>query len=127
MIRVVVFLILTAAFAKYVAIWLADHPGEVSITWLGYHAAPPIGILFAGVAVVACATVLLWSVLRLLFRAPRQIAFTIADRRAASGQMAIERGLLAIGAGDVSAARRFAAKAGRLVPGQPLLLMLQAQ
>src|SRR5215472_13986407 len=123
MIRVVVFLILTAAFA-YVAIWLADHPGEVSITWLGYHAGPPIGILIAG---IACATVLLWSVLRLLFRAPRQIAFTIADRRAASGQMAIERGLLAIGAGDVSAARRFAAKAGRLVPGQPLLLMLQAQ
>jgi HemY protein len=34
---------------------------------------------------------------------------------------------MAIGAGDVGAARRFAAKAGRLVPQQPLLLMLQAQ
>jgi HemY protein len=34
---------------------------------------------------------------------------------------------MAIGAGDVGAARRFAAKAGRLVPDQPLLLMLQAQ
>ena len=81
MIRVVVFLVLTAAFA-YVAIWLADHPGEVSITWLGYHAGPPIGIL---VAAIACATMLLWSVLRLLFRAPRRIAATIADRRAATG------------------------------------------
>src|SRR5215470_13544212 len=123
MIRVVVFLVLTAAFA-YVAIWLADHPGEVSITWLGYHAGPPIGILIAG---IACATVLLWSVLRLLFRAPRQIALTVADRRAATGQRAIVRGLMAIGAGDVGAARRFAAKARRLVPDQPLLLMLQAQ
>jgi HemY protein len=127
MIRVVVFLVLTAAFAKYVAIWLADHPGEVSITWLGYHAEPPIGILFAAVAAVACATVLLWSVLRLLFRAPSRIALTMADRRAATGQHAIIRGLLAIGAGDVGAARRFAAKAGRLAPDQPLLLMLQAQ
>jgi HemY protein len=124
MIRVVVFLVLTAAFAKYVAIWLADHPGEVSITWLGYHAEPPIGIL---IAVIACAAVLLWSLLRLLLRAPRRIASTIAERRTAIGQLAIVRGLMAIGAGDVGAARRFAAKAGRLVPGQPLLLMLQAQ
>ncbi len=127
MIRVVVFLVLTAAFAKYVAIWLADHPGEVSITWLGYHAEPPIGILIAGVAAVACATVLLWSLLRLLLRAPSQVASKIADRRAATGQLAIVRGLMAVGAGDVGAARRFAAKASRLVPGQPLLLMLQAQ
>jgi HemY protein len=124
MIRVVVFLVLTAAFAKYVAVWLADHPGEVSITWLGYHAEPPIGIL---IAVIACAAVLLWSLMRLVLRTPRQIASTIADRRAAAGQQAIVRGLMAIGAGDVGAARRFAAKAGRLAPEQPLLLMLQAQ
>jgi HemY protein len=124
MIRVVVFLVLTAAFARYVAVWLADHPGEVSITWLGYHAEPPIGIL---IAVIACAAVLLWSLMRLALRAPRRIASTVADRRAATGQQAIVRGLMAIGAGDVGAARRFAAKAGRLAPEQPLLLMLQAQ
>jgi len=99
MIRVVVFLALTAAFAKYVAVWLADHPGEVSITWLGYHAEPPIGIL---IAVIACAAVLLWSLMRLALRAPRQIASTVADRRAAAGQRAIVRGLMAIGAGDVA-------------------------
>jgi HemY protein len=124
MIRIVVFLVLTAAFAKYVAVWLADHPGEVSITWLGYHAEPPIGIL---IAVIACAAVLLWSLVRLALRAPRRIASTIAERRADAGQQAIVRGLMAIGAGDVGAARRFAAKAGRLAPEQPLLLMLQAQ
>jgi HemY protein len=127
MIRIVVFLVLTAAFAKYVAIWLADHPGEVSITWLGYHAEPPIGVLIAGVAAVACTTVLLWSLLRSLVGAPRQVAATMARHRANKGQRAIVRGLLAIGAGDVGAARRFAAEAGRLVPDQPLLLMLQAQ
>jgi HemY protein len=123
MIRVVVFLVLTAAFA-YVAIWFADHPGEVSITWLGYHAGPPIGVL---IAAIACTAVLLWSLIRLLLRAPRQMASTIADRRAAAGQRAIMRGLMAIGAGDVGAARRFAARAGKLAPEQPLLLMLQAQ
>ena len=124
MIRLVVFLVLTAAFAKYVAVWLADHPGEVSITWLGYRAEPPIGVL---IGAIACAAVLLWSLLRLLLRAPRQIASKVADRRAATGERAIMRGLMAIGAGDVGTARRFAAKARRLAPEQPLLLMLQAQ
>jgi HemY protein len=123
MIRVVVFLLLTAAFA-YVAVWLADHPAEVSVTWLGYHAEPPIGIL---IAAIAGAAVLLWWLLRMALHAPRRIVSALADRRAASGQQAIMRGLMAIGAGDVGAARRFAAKASRLVPEQPLLLMLQAQ
>jgi HemY protein len=124
MIRVVVFLVLTAAFARYVAVWLVDHPAEVAITWLGYHAEPPIGIL---IAAIACAALLLWWLLRLALRAPGLIASTIAQRRAATGQRAIVRGLMAIGAGDVGAARRFAARASRLVPEQPLLLMLQAQ
>jgi len=124
MIRVVVFLVLTAAFVNYVAIWLADLPGTVPVTWLGYDAEVPIGIL---IAAVACAAVLVWELALWLLRAPRRIASTIADRRAASGQRAIVRGLMAIGAGDVGVARRFAARASRLVPEEPLLLMLQAQ
>src|SRR5262245_57885739 len=124
MIRVVVFLVLAAAFVNYVAIWLADLPGTVPVTWIGYDAEVPIGIL---IAAVACAAVLVWELALWLLRAPRRIALTVADRRAATGQRAIVRGLMAIGAGDVGAARRFAAKARRLVPDQPLLLMLQAQ
>jgi HemY protein len=124
MIRVVVFLVLTVAFVYYVATWLADLPGAVPVTWLGYHADVQTGLL---VAVVACAAVLAWSLGRFLFRLPRRLASTVAARRAAVGHEAIVRGLMAIGAGDVGAARRFAAKAGRLVPEQPLLLMLQAQ
>ena len=124
MIRVVVFLVLTAAFARYVAVWLADHPAEVAITWLGYHAQPPIGVL---IGAIAGAALLLWWVLRLAVCAPGVIASTITERRAATGQRAIVRGLMAIGAGDVGAARRLAARASRLAPEQPLLLMLQAQ
>jgi HemY protein len=124
MIRVIVFLVLTAAFVNYVAIWLADLPGAVAVTWLGYRADVPVGLLVAAVAV---ASVLGWSLLRFLLRAPGWLAARGAARRAAAGHDAIVRGLMAIGAGDVGAARRFAARAGRLAPGQPLLLMLQAQ
>lgn len=127
MIRVLVFLVLTAAFARYVVVWVADHPGDVSITWLGYHWAPPIGVLIGTVAVIACLAVLAWSLLRMVVRAPGRIAKSVASRRAARGQLAISSGLLAIGAGDVRAARKFAAEARRLVADQPLLLLLQAQ
>src|SRR5258708_33775960 len=68
MIRVVVFLVLTAAFAKYVAVWLADPPGGVSITLLGYHAEPPIRTL---IPVIACAAGLLGAVCRLCLPPPR--------------------------------------------------------
>jgi HemY protein len=124
MIRVVVFLVLTAAFVYYVAVWLAGLPGSVAVTWLGYRADVPVGLF---VAAVASAAVLAWSLLRFVLRAPRRLAAAVAAQRDAAGQQAIMRGLMAIGAGDVDAARRFAARAGRLAPEQPLLLMLQAQ
>jgi HemY protein len=124
MIRVVFFLVLTVAFVYYVAVWLAGLPGAVAVTWLGYRADVPVGLL---VGAVACASVLGWSLLRFVLRAPHRLASIVATRRAAAGHQAIVRGLMAIGAGDVGAARRFAAKAGQLVPEQPLLLMLQAQ
>jgi HemY protein len=124
MIRVIVFLVLTVVFIRYVAIWLAELPGSVAITWLGYRADVPIGLFSAA---IACTAVLAWSLGRFLLRAPGRLAAAMAARRIATGQEAIVRGLMAIGAGDAGAARRFAAKAGRLAPDQPLLLMLQAQ
>lgn len=124
MIRVVAFLILTALFVYYVATWLADLPGTVPVTWLGYRADPPMGFF---VAAVAAASVLLWSLLRLTLRAPRRLRTALSARRAAAGHRAIMRGLMAVGAGDAGAARRFAARARDLAPHDPLFLMLHAQ
>jgi HemY protein len=124
MIRVVVFLVLTAAFVYYVAVWLAGLPGSVAVTWLGYRADVPVGLFSAA---VAGAAVLGWSLIRFLLRAPGRLMAAVKAQRDAAGEQAVMRGLMAIGAGDVAAARRFAAKAGRLAPAQPLVLMLQAQ
>jgi HemY protein len=126
MIRVAVFLAATAGFA-FVAAWLADRPGEVVITWLGYHADTSVAVLIGAAAAFACVTVFAWSLLRALMRAPRGIAGHLRHRRAVRGQHAIARGLVAIGAGDARGARRFAAEAARLVGPEPLLLLLQAQ
>ena len=43
------------------------------------------------------------------------------------GYLAISRGLIAIGAGDLRSARKSADEAARLSPGEPLALLLTAQ
>lgn len=124
MIRLVVLLVLTAAFVNYVAVFLADLPGTVPLTLAGYRADVPAGLLITAVAGAAVAG---WSLIGFLLRAPRRLAQTAAARRGRAGHDAIVRGLVAVGAGDVAAAQRLAARAARRAPDAPLLLMLQAQ
>ena len=52
MIRVVVFLVI-AGLAAMAAVWLADRPGEIAITWLGYRADTSVSMAVAALAVVA--------------------------------------------------------------------------
>jgi HemY protein len=126
MIRIAVFLAVTAAFA-FVAAWLADRPGEVNITWLGYHAETSMAVLIGVVALICCLAILLWSIVLTALRAPRRLGRARAHHRATRGQHAITKGLVAIGAGDMRSARRYLADATRHVPHEPLLLLLQAQ
>ena len=123
MIRVVLFLV-AVGLASFAAVMLADQPGQVSITWFGYHAEPPVPLLIVVIAVVS---ITVWSVLLMLIRAPGRIASGVRHRRSARGYQAITRGLIAIGAGDVKAARRFAGEAKRLAGDEPLALLLGAQ
>ncbi len=126
MIRTAVFLAVTAAFA-FVAAWLADRPGEVTINWLGYRADTSMAVLIGVVALICCLAILLWSIVLMVLRAPRRLGRARSHRRATRGQHAITKGLVAIGAGDMRSARRYLADATRYVPREPLLLLLQAQ
>ena len=126
MIRVVVFLVL-AGLAAAGAVWLADRPGEVAITWLGYRIDTSIMMMVVAVAVVAVLAVILWSLLRLVFRSPGLVRLALRERRRRIGYEAISRGLIAIGAGDTRAALRFAGNAERNAPAEPLALLLRAQ
>ena len=126
MIRLIVFLIVTAGLA-FVAAWLADRPGEVAINWLGYHADTSVAVLIGVVLAIVCASLIAWTLLVYLLTAPAKLARRSAQRRAARGHHAITRGLVAIGAGDVRAAVRHANEAARHAADQPLTLLLQAQ
>lgn len=126
MLRILTFLVTAAVLALGVA-WFADRPGDVSITWLGYRIETSILVAMFAVALLAAFIVVVWSVYRAILRSPDQVSLFFRHRRATRGYLAITRGLIAIGSGDASEARRSADEAARLSPGDPLVLLLAAQ
>lgn len=126
MIRVALFLIFVGALALGAA-WIADRPGDIAVTWLGYRIETSLMVALAALAVVIVVAIFAWSLLRFLLRSPEQVSLFIRNRRAMKGHNAISRGLIAIGSGDAHKARRAAAEANRLAPNDSLTLLLTAQ
>lgn len=126
MIRVVVFLI-TAGLLALGVVWLADRPGQIAITWLGYRADTSVMVAVMAIVAVAIAAVMLWSLARFMLRSPKLFSLALRERKRRKGYEAISRGLIAIGAGDARAAQRFAANAQKSLPSEPLALLLRAQ
>ncbi|MBI4367261.1 MAG: heme biosynthesis protein HemY, partial [Deltaproteobacteria bacterium] len=79
------------------------------------------------VAALVLAVMLAWSIVHGILRSPEQVSLFFRHRRAMKGYLAISRGLIAIGAGDLRIARKAASEAARLSPGDPLALLLTAQ
>lgn len=126
MVRVLIFLIAVGIVAIGAA-WLADRPGEISVVWLGWRIETSLMVATIALIVVIVVSVTAWSLLRAIVRTPERLSLLRRARRNARGQIAISRGLIAIGSGDARTARRFADEAKRLVPYEPLSLLLSAQ
>ena len=126
MIRVVIYLLIVAGLA-FAAVWFADRPGEVAITWQGWRVDTSVMVLAAAVAAVVGAAVLLWSLIRALIRSPDVLSLYLRTRRGVRGYNAVSHGLVAVASGDVRAARKFSDEANRIAPGEPLTLLLGAQ
>ena len=124
--RALVFIGLLAV-AAFAAVWLADRPGAVLITWEDYRI--ETSVAFAAVLTIAIGMVLalLWAAVRFFLRLPNRVSFASRSRRRARGYSAISRGMVAVGAGDPVAARRNAREAERLLGREPLTLLLKAQ
>ena len=126
MIRVVVFLVSVALIAAGLA-WVADRPGDVAITWMGFRIETSVMVAALGVLALVAVAIPLWSVLRGIWRSPEHVSIFFRHRRAMKGHLAISRGLIAVGAGNLRVARKSADEAGRHSPGDPLTLLLSAQ
>jgi HemY protein len=126
MIRVVIFLLAIGVLALGAA-WLADRPGEVAINWQGWRVETSVAVLAIAIATVTALALLGWSILRTIVYAPSRLRQHLGMRRSRRGYLALSQGLIAVGSGDVCAARKFADEAGRIAPGEPLTLLLSAQ
>src|SRR5207237_9540668 len=104
MIRIILFLLLIALGAAGAA-WIAEQTGDVVLSWGGYRVQTtlPVFVLVLGIVIVAA--MMLWAILRGVWRTPARMRRSRRERRQARGRHAITQGLLAIGHGGSSAAR----------------------
>jgi HemY protein len=126
MIRIVFFLIIVGALSIGVA-WLADRPGDVVITWQGLRIETSLMVSGAAVLVLMTLLGIIWSIIRAVVRSPFVLARLRRHRRGERAYEAISNGLIAIGAGDVTAAHKHSGDVNRIAPGEPLALLLTAQ
>ncbi len=115
------------ALLCFVAIWLTNHPGSLTLDWYGYQVHTSFVL---GVALVALAAFVLLIVLRVLLalvRGPSDFLSFMLARRARKGLAALSDGMVAVAAGDVRTARKHARDAAKLLPDAPLTGLLTAQ
>jgi HemY protein len=126
MIRLFLRFAVIVALAGAIA-WLADRPGVLTVDWLDYRIEAPLAV---GLAVLFAAFVLclwLYGLARKTFRAPGTMSGFFRARRNRRGYDSLSRGIIAIGAGDLQAARRHAQIAARSLQEEPLARLLEVQ
>ena len=69
MIRVVIYLVIVALLS-FAAVWFADRPGDVLITWQDWRIETSVLVLVSAFAAVAVAAVMVWSTFRAIVRSP---------------------------------------------------------
>jgi HemY protein len=120
---VVAFVFLVAAgFA-----WLAERPGNLALTWQGYEIRTSLMVAAIVIALVIAAIAAVGALIRAIVATPQSVGHFLGARRRDRGYRALTRGMIAVGAGDVRAARRAAQESKALLGAEPLVLLLSAQ
>ncbi|MGI9464694.1 MAG: heme biosynthesis protein HemY, partial [Aestuariivirgaceae bacterium] len=121
--RFVIVVVLAMAFT-----WIANRPGSLSITWLGYQIDEIPVYLVIGVLLLSFfAMWFAWWLIRLGFGSPGALGDFFRLRRSRKGLDALSKGMVAVGAGDVAGAQRQAIAARKLMSDSPLAHLLEAQ
>jgi HemY protein len=126
MIKIVVFLLVLTGLAFGFA-WIADQPGSVSLAFAGQTYEMDLVVALGFALALLVASMILWSVIRFVFRIPTLMSLTARMRRRNKGFAALSRGMIAAGAGDAKTAARAARDAEKLMGAEPLALLLSAQ
>lgn len=125
-IRVLFFLVVLIALALGLA-WLIDRPGDVTLNWQGYRIETSflvgLGIMLALAAALAVA----WKIFSSVLRFPSSMSAVSRARRREKGYAVLSRGIVAVGSGDARLAGKAAALVEKLLPDEPLALLLKAE
>jgi HemY protein len=126
MVRIILFLLLIALGAAGAA-WIAEQTGDVVLSWGGYRVQTTLPVFALVLGIVVVVAMMMWAILRGVWRTPARMRKSRRERRQARGRHAITQGLLAIGHGDSTAARIHAEAARKHAAHDPLALLLHAQ
>lgn len=127
MLRILFYFVQVAALVA-AALFLAEHPGEISFDWLGYRVDTYFGVALVVLLAAAVLLLALYRFWRGLMGLPGGFLDRRAARRREEGYRALTLGMAAIAAGDAEEARRQARRAENLLedPGATRLLAAQA-
>lgn len=125
--RVLVYLVVIAALA-WGAVWLAERPGAIAFVWDGVSYSVSLAVAGLALLVIVAAILLIEAAARILLNLPQRLSGAARERKKRKAIQALSRGMVAVGSGDESAARRYAREAERyLQKDEPLLMLLKAQ
>lgn len=122
-------LILFAQIAAVVvvAVLLTQNPGRVAIEMANWRIDASTGLLAFGLAIFALIVILVSRFWGAIWRAPGRFFESRRINRMQRGYKALTQGMVAVAAGDVTEARRWARKADALLDEPPLTMLLSAQ
>lgn len=128
MFGLIIFLIIVFLLAAGFA-WLADQPGSLLILKFGglEFAEENLAVIAAIAFAILLAIIFIWIIITMVWKTPGNIGSFFKNRRREKGWRAIADGVIAVGAGDISAARRAAKQSNKFLPEEPVAGLLTAQ
>lgn len=110
-----------------IAAWLIALPGTLTLEAAGYRVQPRLGAAVLIFIIVAIVVILLWSIIRRILAAPRNMARRAQVRRREQGVDALSDAIVALQAGDPARARSLAREAQARLPSNAAAKLLEAR
>lgn len=126
MVRTFLYFIAVAIIAAGFA-WFADHPGEMTVVWLGYEAKTTVYLAVLALALAMAALIAAGWLIGYLISSPGRFSAALKRRRERKGFEALRQGIYAVGSGDQWRAEKYAREARKALPNEPLTKLLRAQ
>lgn len=116
-----------AAIILGIAWWIASLPGDVTAHAAGYQIMVPVPVAILLLVILIVLTILATRILGGLRRGPTRLLNWHKNRRHEAGEAALQRGLVAVAAGDAGSARAAAGKARSSLGNTPLVQWIDAE